>query len=190
MEVLLCDICLFLLLLLIYFISVFNFCLSLCVPPWLYSAWESLCFLDLVDYFLSHVSEVFSYYLFKYFSGPFSLPSPFGTSVMRMLVHLSCPKGLLGCLYFCSFFSLYSVLWQWFPPFCPPGHLSILLPQLFYYWFLLVYYSSWFVCSLVLPSLWYKHFLHLLHCFPEILNQLHYHYSEFFFWKIAYLHFI
>ena len=27
----------------------------------------TLCFLDLVDYFLSHVREVFSYYLFKYF---------------------------------------------------------------------------------------------------------------------------
>ena len=27
----------------------------------------TLCFLDLVDYFLSHVGEVFSYYLFKYF---------------------------------------------------------------------------------------------------------------------------
>ena len=26
-----------------------------------------LCFLDLVDYFISHVQEVFSYYLFKYF---------------------------------------------------------------------------------------------------------------------------
>ena len=32
-----------------------------------YPVWDSLCFLDLVDYFLSHVWEVFSYYLFKYF---------------------------------------------------------------------------------------------------------------------------
>ena len=39
-----------------------------------------------------------------------------------------------------------------------------------------------------------KHFLHLLnlclHSFPEILNHLHYHYSELFFQKFAYLHFI
>ena len=28
---------------------------------------ETLCFLDLVDYFLSRVRGVFSYYLFKYF---------------------------------------------------------------------------------------------------------------------------
>ena len=39
-------------------------------------------------------------------------------------------------------FKKYSVLQQWFPPFCSPGHLSVLLPQLFCYWFLLVYYSG------------------------------------------------
>ena len=41
--------------------------MSWCVPPWVYPALDSLCFLDLVDYFLSHVSKVFSYYLFEYF---------------------------------------------------------------------------------------------------------------------------
>ena len=41
--------------------------LSWCVPPWVYPAWDSLCFLNLVDYFLFHVREVFSYYFFKYF---------------------------------------------------------------------------------------------------------------------------
>ena len=35
-----------------------------------------------------------------------------------------------------------------------------------------------------------KHSLHLFHCFPEILNHLHYHYSEFFFRMFAYLYFI
>ena len=52
--------------------SVFNFGpfdyhVSQCVPPWGYCAWDALCFLDLVDYLPSHVWEVFSYYLFKYF---------------------------------------------------------------------------------------------------------------------------
>ena len=41
-------------------ISAFNFCqfdyyVSQCIPPWVYPSWDSLCFLDLVDYFLSHV---------------------------------------------------------------------------------------------------------------------------------------
>ena len=58
----------------ITFSSVFNFCqfdyyVSWCISPWIYPAWTPLCFLDLVDYFLSHVGEVFSSYLFKYFLG-------------------------------------------------------------------------------------------------------------------------
>ena len=46
-----------------------------------------LCFPDLVDYFFSHVREVFSYYLFKYFLRSF-LSSLSGTPVMQMLVCL------------------------------------------------------------------------------------------------------
>ena len=38
-----------------------------------------MCFMVLVDYFLSHVREVFSYYLFKYFIESFPLYSPSGT---------------------------------------------------------------------------------------------------------------
>ena len=45
----------------------FDYRVSRCGPPWVYPAWDFLCFLDLVDYFLSHVREVFSYYLFNYF---------------------------------------------------------------------------------------------------------------------------
>ena len=53
-------------------LSVFKFCqfdyyVSLCVPPQVYPAWDSLRFLDLVNYYLAHVWEVFSYYFFKYF---------------------------------------------------------------------------------------------------------------------------
>ena len=53
-------------------LPVFNFCqfdyyVSQCAPPWVYPAWDSLCFLDLVDYFLSRVRDIFSYYFLKYF---------------------------------------------------------------------------------------------------------------------------
>ena len=41
--------------------------MSQCVPLCIYPAWNALHFLDLVDCFLSHVREIFSYYLFKYF---------------------------------------------------------------------------------------------------------------------------
>ena len=36
---------------------------------------------------------------------------------------------------FTSFPSFFHVLRQWFPPFCLPSHLSVLLPQLFCCWF-------------------------------------------------------
>ena len=45
----------------------------------------TLCFLDLVGYFFSHVGEVFSYYLLKYFLGSSLSLSPSGTPIMRML---------------------------------------------------------------------------------------------------------
>ena len=37
------------------------------VLPWVCPVWDSLCFLDLGDYFLPHFREVFNYYLIKYF---------------------------------------------------------------------------------------------------------------------------
>ena len=37
------------------------------VLPWVYPVWDSLGFLNLVDYFLPHFREVFNDYLLKYF---------------------------------------------------------------------------------------------------------------------------
>ena len=41
------------------------------VSPWVYPVWDSLCFQDLINYFLSHIREVVNYNLFKYFLSPF-----------------------------------------------------------------------------------------------------------------------
>ena len=65
----------FSLFLLKYFTFDFNFCqfdyyVPWCIPPWVYAAWDSLQLHDMDDYFFSHVGEVLSYYLFKYFLGP------------------------------------------------------------------------------------------------------------------------
>ena len=35
--------------------------MSWCVSPCIYPVWDSLCFLDLINYFLSHIREVFNY---------------------------------------------------------------------------------------------------------------------------------
>ena len=37
------------------------------VSPWVYPVWDSLQLLDLIDYFLFHVGEIFNYSLFKNF---------------------------------------------------------------------------------------------------------------------------
>ena len=55
-----------------YFFFIFNFCLfdycmSQHIPPWVYPGWVSLCFLDLGDYFLSHVRAIFRCYFLRYF---------------------------------------------------------------------------------------------------------------------------
>ena len=55
-----------------YFTFVFNFCqfdyyMSWCVHPWVYPVWDSLCFLDLAEYFFSYAREVYSYYFLECF---------------------------------------------------------------------------------------------------------------------------
>ena len=47
------------------FFSLIIMCLGVCLLGFILPG--TLCFLDLIDSFLSHVREVFSYYLFKYF---------------------------------------------------------------------------------------------------------------------------
>ena len=63
-----------------YFIFVFNFLLVwpfvfLCDPPWVNPVWSSLCFSDLVIYFLSHVSKFSTIMSSNIFLGPLSLSS-------------------------------------------------------------------------------------------------------------------
>ena len=114
--------------------------------------------------------------------GPFSLSSPSGTPIIQMLVLAQ------WSLKFYSFFfhSIFYIL------FCVSDfhHSRSLIHSSISVNLLLIPSSALFmlVCSLVLDLC--KHFLHLLHSFIEILDHLHCHYSEFFFWKVAYLHFI
>ena len=67
-------------LLLLIFFFVFSLCqfdymclgvFLLGINPSVYPVWDSLHLLDLIDYFLSHVGEIFNYNLFKIFLIPF-----------------------------------------------------------------------------------------------------------------------
>ena len=94
-----------------HILFVFNFhhydwYFSQCVPPWVYPAWASLCFLVLFDYFLSHVREVSAIISSNIFSHPFPLYSPSRTTIMWMLMHLMLSQRslMLSSFFFLSFF--------------------------------------------------------------------------------------
>ena len=113
-----------------YFIFVFNFhhfdyYVFQCVPPWVYPAWDSFCFLDLGTFpILGNFSAIISSNIF---SGPFYLSSS-GTPIMRMLVHLMlsqrslrlCPFLFILFFYFlfCSSDFHYPVFQVTYPFFC------------------------------------------------------------------------
>ena len=92
------------------FVGLIAVCLGVFLP-WFVLPW-TLCFLDLVDYVLFHVREVFSYYLFKYFLRSF-LSALLGTPIIQMLVCLMLSQGSLRLSSFLFiFFFLCSVLWR------------------------------------------------------------------------------
>ena len=110
----------------------------------------------------SHVRKVFSYYFFKYFLksflslfwdpynvtvGTYNVVPEFSEEVFMFFILLSV---------FCSVAVIAIILF--------PRYVSVLLHQLFCYWFLLVYCSPVSVCSLVLDFWWT--FLVLSRSFP------------------------
>ena len=111
------------------------------VSPWVYPVWDSLRFLDLIDYFLSHFGDVFNYISSNIFSDHFFFSSSSRMPIIQMLVHLMLSQRSLRLpsilfILFCLFGSatVISTLYL-------PAHLSVLLSQLFCYRFLLLYFN-------------------------------------------------
>lgn len=117
-------------LLLLLFSLIFVILIAMCLGLFLCGSILNgiLCFLDLVDCFLSQLKEVFKYYLFRYFISPFlfSMFSPSVTLIIWILVCWCCPRDLSDCPHFFKSFFL-SVQWQWFPLLCLPAHWSFCL---------------------------------------------------------------
>ena len=110
--------------------------------PTLGAWWASWTWLTISYPMLGKFSAIISSNIFL---DSLPLASPSRTPTVQMLVHLILfQRSLRLSSSFFQSFSLYSLLWQWFPPFCLPGQLSILMPQLFYYWFFVVYCSALF----------------------------------------------
>ena len=117
----------------------------------------------------------------------FLLWDPYNANVGAF--NVCCPRGLLGSLFFIIIFSISCSVAVISSILFPRSFIySVFLPQLFCYGFLLVCYLSLFILQFF--QVFGNHFLYLLHCFPKNLDHLHYHYSGFFFWMVAYLHFI
>jgi len=109
------------------------------ISPWVYHVLDSLHLLNLIDYFIFHVGEIFNYNLFKDFWYPFFFSSS-GTTIVQTLLHLIVPQRSL---------SLSSVVVILFTLFCSlevistihlPAHQFVLLLQIFCYWYLLEYF--------------------------------------------------
>ena len=108
------------------FVSLITLCLSMFLLVFILPG--TLCFLDSANYFLSHVWEVFSYYLFKYFLRSFLSFFSFWNPIMKMLVCLMFfqrslrPSSFLFILFFyilfCGSDFHHSVLQVIFPFFC------------------------------------------------------------------------
>ena len=102
----------------------FDQCVSWCVSPWVYPVWDSLCLLDLIDYFLFHAGEIFNYNLFKNFLMPFLFLFfwDFFGSIIRMLVCLiSSQRSLRLSSVLFILFTLFCSS-EIIPPFYLPAH--------------------------------------------------------------------
>ena len=125
------------------------------VPPWVYPVWDSVRFLDLSAFFLmlGKFSAIISSNIF---SGSFSSPS--GTPIMQMLLHYNIYKSqrsLRLSSFLLILFSLFCSVAVISITFVFQLTYSIILPQLFCYWFLLMYFSHFPSISVVknLPAI-------------------------------------
>ena len=99
---------------------IFDSLINMYLAPCIYPVWDSLHFLDLFNYFLSHVKEVFNYNLFKYFLRPFLFLYFSVTPIIQMLVHLMLsprslrPSSILFILFslFCSSVVISTILFS------------------------------------------------------------------------------
>ena len=80
---------------------------------------------------------IFQLLAFQIFSKALHLSLLLGPLCCKCWCIYWCPRGLSDCLHFFSFFFLYSVSWQWFPP-------SFF--QLNYPFFCFVYFINSFYC--------------------------------------------
>ena len=97
--------------------------MSWCVSPSVYPEWDSLGLLDLIDYFLFHVGEIFNYNLFKNFLIVFLFLfffwDPYNSNVGAFDIVPEVSETIFSSFHS---FLLYSALQKLFPSFYLPAH--------------------------------------------------------------------
>ena len=123
--------------------------MSWCVSPWIYSTWDSLWLLNLIDYFLSMLGKFSTIISSKTFSYPFFFSSvsgiPYNSNVGAFdIVRAFDIVPEVSETILSSFHSFYFILLFriYFHHFNLPAHWFVLLLQIFCYWFLLEYFSE------------------------------------------------
>ena len=165
-----------------------------CLSPWVYLIWDSLCFLDLGNYFFSHFRQGCDYNLFKYFLRPFLL--------FTFCFWFPCNLNIGG--FNLSQKSLRMSLFLFIPFFFILLHRSYLCHSVFhaiYLFFCLSYsaidsllYFSYVIVLVITVHLFFSSFVSLLNISYVFLIMhtsyfhLYCHHSEFFFRYIACVH--
>ena len=120
------------------------------VLPWVYPVWDSLCFLDLGDYFLPQFREVFDCYLLKYFLMVFlfvlffwdSYDSNVGCFTLSQS-SLRLSSFLLILFFFfplCFIYSYHSIFYLTYPIFCLRYSTVGSLQSVFYLIYCIIHY--------------------------------------------------
>ena len=156
------------------------------VSPWIYPVWDSLCFLDLIDSFLTHIREAFNCNLFKYFLSPFLFLflfwDPYNSNVGAFNVVPKVSEIVLSSCH-SFFFSLLLVVISTILSSRSLIHSSasvilLLIPSRE---FLISFIVLFIIVCLLFNSS--RSLLNVSYIFSisKILDHLYYHYSEFFF---------
>ena len=168
------------------------------ISPWLYPVWNSLCFLDLIKYFLSHNGEIFNYNLLKIFLICFlylfflwnNYNSNVGAFNIVPVVSGAIPSSFHS-FYFILLFSIIStILFSSSLIHSSASDILLLIPSRVFLISVIVLFVSvclFFLLVLVKCVDWILDFIHSILRFSY---NLYYHYSEFFFREFAYSSFI
>ena len=161
-----------------------------------FSLYQTLCFFYLIDYFLSHVEEVFNYNLLKNVLNAFFFCSSSEAPITQTLVSLILLQ--VYSHFFPLFFSsaVISAILSSRSLICSSASVTLLLVPSRVFSISVMCYSSLFIaCSLFILYFFYvlgnciscvHCFLHILHPIFEALELLYCHYSELFFRQFPY----